>query len=261
MVSEKKIIYYARTYRHLKSNFVKNIIYMLLLVLPCLVLLILNLQNLTGFISETGVKILGRVFPGIPMYIDVDEFSILGMIEYIDMPTVYPDFPFVLLNLGIVLVMIFLLGSGKRKGTPLTIYFMLSIITHVVNCVYFIFAANHFPYLASQYSNLYMKQQIGIWLTFIVMSGMVTCIVGSRGYLYKAITFFAIIGYSLLFGSVRYILFLYLLQQFSILYMALMFFVFGPLFDFLYLVSIYSIFINKMVKIYNHGKGREDWLW
>lgn len=221
---------------------------MLLLVLPCLVLLILNLQNLTGFISETGVKILGRVFPGIPMYIDVDEFSILGMIEYIDMPTVYPDFPFVLLNLGIVLVMIFLLGSGKRKGTPLTIYFMLSIITHVVNCVYFIFAANHFPYLTSQYSNLYMKQQIGIWLTFIVMSGMVTCIVGSRGYLYKAITFLAIIGYSLLFGAVRYILFLYLLQQFSILYMALMFFVFGPLFDFLYLVSIYSIFITAVYK-------------
>ena len=43
--------------------------------------------------------------------------------------------------------------------------------------------------------------------------------------------------------------------------MALMFFVFGPLFDFLYLVAIYSLLVNKMVKIYDSGEGREDWKW
>ena len=37
--------------------------------------------------------------------------------------------------------------------------------------------------------------------------------------------------------------------------------VFGPLFDFLYLVAIYSLLVNKMVKIYDSGEGREDWKW
>lgn len=115
--------------------------------------------------------------------------------------------------------------------------------------------------MADQFSNLYMKQQIGIWLTFIVLSGLVTGFLGNRGYLYKILTFLATMAYSLVFGVVRYILFLYLLQQFSILYMALMYFVFGPLFDFLYFVGIYSIFANKMVKMYDTGEGREDWEW
>ena len=43
--------------------------------------------------------------------------------------------------------------------------------------------------------------------------------------------------------------------------MALMFFVFGPLFDFLYLVGIYSIFANKMVKVYDKGERKGEWKW
>ena len=43
--------------------------------------------------------------------------------------------------------------------------------------------------------------------------------------------------------------------------MALMFFVFGPFFDFLYLVGIYSIFINKMIELYESQAGKDEWLW
>ena len=73
--------------------------------------------------------------------------------------------------------------------------------------------------------------------------------------------FIGTILYSLVFGIIRYILFLYVLQRFSVLYMALMFFVFGPFFDFLYLVGIYSIFINKMIELYESQAGKDEWLW
>lgn len=260
-MAEKKTIYYARTYRHLKGNLTKSILYLLILVLPSLVIFILNLQNITRFIANQGVAILGKVFPGIPMYIVEDKFSILGTVEYIDMPTVYPDFFLTFINLSIMVLVLFFLGTGKKKGSPLAIYFMLSMLVHVVNCIYFLFAANHFPYSAFQFSDLYMKQQIGIWITFIVLAGLVTGFIGGRGYRYKILAFLGIIAYSIIFGGIRYILFLYILQRFSILYMALMFFVFGPLFDFLYLVAIYSMLVNKMVKIYDSGEGREDWKW
>lgn len=106
-----------------------------------------------------------------------------------------------------------------------------------------------------------MKQQVGIWLTFMVLVGLIVGFMGNKGFLFKLLTFVSIMAYSFLFGFVRYILFLYMIQQYSILYMALMFFVFGPFFDFLYLVAIYGFFINKMVKLYDSDKGREEWQW
>lgn len=260
-MAEKQRIYYVRTYRHLRQHGVKSILYMLLLVLPCLVLTALNIQNITRFISELGVNILGKMFPGIPMTISHSEFSILGYIEYIDMPTVYPGILLVALNLLVTLGLVILLGTGKRTGKPVAIFLLLCALIHTINCVYFIFAPNHFPYRAFQFSDLYIKQQIGIWLVFIVLSGLVTGFMGNRGFVYKIIAFLSIMAYSFVFGTVRYILFLYLLQRFSILYMAIMYFVFGPLFDFLYLVAIYAIFVNKMTKIYDEGTGREEWEW
>lgn len=261
VLTEKKKIYYARTYRHLAVDKLKSFLYLLLLVIPSLIVLIINLDTITGFLCNCGVKILGKIYPGIPMNIVPDTFSILGKIEYIEMPTVYPSLIFVFENLLVMFVLVAFLMTGQRKGRPLSIYFLLSLLVHVINCIYFIFAMNHFPYNALAFSELYMKQQIGIWITFLILGGLVTGFLGSCGYIFKIITFFSIIGYSLIFGSIRYILFLFILYRFSILYMALMFFVFGPLFDFLYLVGIYSIFANKMVKVYDKGERKGEWKW
>lgn len=260
-MAEKQKIYYTRTYRHLRNNYLKSVVYMLLLILPCLLLVSFNIQSITRFISELGVNVLGKVFPGIPMTIARSEFSILGSMEYIDMPTVYPDIRFVFVNLVVTLGIVLLLNTGKRTGRPVAIFFTLCALVHTINCVFFLFAMNHFPYMAYQFSDLYMKQQLGIWIVFVVLSGLVTGIMGNGGYSYKIITFFSIMIYSFVFGTVRYILFLYLLQQYSILYMAIMYFVFGPLFDFLYLVGIYGFYINKMTKLFDSRKGREEWEW
>lgn len=261
VVAEKVMIYYTRTYRHLKSNILKSVLFLVLLVLPVFLLTALNLYRITHFISSFGVSILGSLFPGIPMVITKDYFSFLGEIEYISTPTIYPDMSLILLNFLIVVALMIILGTGGRKGRPVAIFAMLSSVVHLVNCIYFIFAQNYFPYEAYQFSNLYIKQQIGIWLTFILLAGVVTAFLGNRGYLYKILTFFTIMIYSFVFGTIRYVLFLFLLQKFSVLYMAPMYFVFGPLFDFLYFVIIYAVFVDKMVKVYNTGAGRGDWQW
>lgn len=258
---KKKSIYYARTYRYLYLRVIKSILFIGLLVVPCLILFIIHIEGITGLLSDFAVKILGENFKGIPLYIVQTEFSALGSINFVDLPTVYPDISFTFINFLAVLLMALFLVSGKRRGKPISIYFMLGLLIHMINCIYFIFAVNYFPYTSFQYSVLYMKQQVGIWITFIVLTGLVVGFIGNKGLFAKILAFFAIMGYSFVFGAVRYVFFLYIIEKFSILYMAIMFFVLGPFFDFLYMVAIYGIFIDHMVKFYDSEKGREEWKW
>lgn len=258
---EKKKIYYSRTYRHLRMNVPGTALYLCVIVLPVLILFVLNLNNITHLMAKCAVNILGEIYPGIPLYIREDTFSILGTIECVDLPTVYPQIGFSILNFLVVLLLVIFCCTGNRNGRPISIFLTIMLVIHIINCIYFIFAANYFPYTAFQYSNLYVKQQIGIWLTFIVMVGLVTALWGTSVLLYKVLAFFSILLYSFLFGFIRYILFLYIIQEFSIIYMALMFFVLGPFFDFLYLVGIYGFFMNKVIKVYESSKGKGEWTW
>lgn len=258
---EKKKIYYSRTYRRLKVNTIGTILYFCFLVLPALILFVLNIENITHLMSKCAVDILGKIYPGIPLYIREDTFSILSTMKFVELPTVYPQIGFCVLNFLMVLCLIIFCCTGSRKGRPISIFMTIMLVIHIINCIYFIFAANYFPYTAFQYSNLYMKQQIGIWLTFIVMMGLVTALQGTKVLVYNILAFVSVMLYSFAFGFVRYILFLYVIEEFSIIYMALMFFALGPFFDFLYLVGIYGFFMNKVICVYESAKGKGEWKW
>ena len=258
---KKKTIYYARTYRHLQYSPWKNTLFFCLLLVPSLVIFILNMQNITSFVSVLAANIIGEIFPGIPLYVSNSDFSFLGVIEFLDLPTVYPNLSFVFLNFIVSLALILFLMTGKRLGKPVSIYLLMGLCIHLINCIYFIFSPTYFPYSAFDYSTLYMKQQVGIWITFIILTAMFVSFMGRLGIITKIFTFIGIMSYSFVFGAVRYIVFLYLIEKFSILYMAPMFFVLGPFFDFLYMVSIYGFFIDKMVKLYDSNEGRKEWQW
>lgn len=260
-MEEKKNIYYSRTYRHLKGDILKSLLYLCILVIPILFLFVYNIKTITRFMSELAVGVLGKVYPGIPLYIREDAFSILGNLEFVELPTVYPEISFVFFNFIAVLLLAVFLNTGNRRGKPMSVYFSIMSMVHIINCIYFIFASNYFPYTAFQYSALYMKQQVGIWLTFILLAGLITGFLGGKGFFYRAIAFVSTLIYSLVYGIIRYILFLFIIQQFSIIYMALLFFALGPFYDFLYLVFIYGIYTNKIIKIYDLQSGRGEWLW
>lgn len=258
---EKKTIYYSRTYRHLKANMLGSILYLVVAVLPVLLIFIFNIRNITHFMSKSAVDILGKIYPGSSLYIQEDTFSILGAIEVVDLPTIYPQIGFTILNFLVILLLILFCCTGSRKGRPISIFLTIIFVIHTINCIYFVFASNYFPYTAFDYSNLYIKQQIGIWIAFIVMMGLVTATQGRKALLYRLLAFFSVLVYSFLFGFIRYILFLYIIEEFSIIYMALMFFALGPFFDFLYLVGIYGFFMNKIIDFYESPKGKEEWEW
>ena len=260
-MGKKKTIYYARTYRRLKLNLKENIIFTCILMIPALIFMILNIDEITSFITVMTEQVLSKILPDGIINVASMDYSILNTVYFIELPTTYPGKLMIIINLVICIVAYLVIRRMRVTGRPLAIYFLFMIFIHTVNCVFFLFAGDKFPYTTSEYSYLYLVQQVGIWLTFIVLGSLVVGFMGERGYVTKILTFISIMAYSLVFGAIRYILYMAILYKFSVLYMAILFFVIGPMFDFSYFVAIYSAFVNKTIKDYDYGKKKGEWEW
>ena len=263
-VRQKSQIYLARPYRRLKSKRKDRWLFLMVFMLP-LILFLSFYTQLTYTISIWGKQVLLSVIPESSLDIAYGKFlPFFGGIFYLKIPSTLPSLQEIITNivLTLLLLLISFLSFRKRKGgTPLTIYFSIILLIHLVSSLYFAFATELFPYSATQYSELYIKQQVGIWLSFLVLTGFLFGILGYGSALSRTIAFLGTMTYSLLFGFVRYLTFLVIVAKGSSLYMATLFFSFGPLFDFLYLVSFYGIYINLQIQSFNQGEGRLKWHW
>jgi hypothetical protein len=65
--------------------------------------------------------------------------------------------------------------------------------------------------------------------------------------------------YSFLFGTLRYVIFLFIIHEFSSIYMALLFFAFGPLIDFVYIVGIYSFYSSRLAESLKSSEAVWKW--
>ncbi|SMB88979.1 hypothetical protein SAMN00017405_0558 [Desulfonispora thiosulfatigenes DSM 11270] len=258
----KQQIYYARTYRHLKGNLKQSLLYLFLFIIPILVLLLFLYGDVTIIMSKMAISFLKEIWPN--KSFSIAQFELvrgLTDVSAVQTITVMPSLKEIYINIIVNIVLLLFLFSGKRKTKPISIYLVILVFFHLVSCIYFLFAAKYFPYSTSDFSELYMKQQVGIWIFFLVLTGIITAFMGSGYFITRMATVIGIMTYSLIFGVIRYIVSLYILLEFSILYMIIMFFFLGPFFDFLYLVAIYSFFMNRMINVYELKRGKERWIW
>lgn len=261
MAAQKREIYYVRTYRRLRGGGWRGVLFVCLLVVPALIVLLWSLPHLTRWMSWLAVKLLCARFRGLPIQIVTSQFPIAGNISIVDLPTVYPSLSVVIGNLLVCVAVLILICTGRRRGKPVAVFTAIMLITHFINCVFFLFARNFFPYTAFHYSDLYVKQQVSIWIFFILLAGVTIGFMGRKGALLKLAAFLAVILYSLVFGTARYVFFLYILERFSVFYMSLLFFTFGPFFDFVYMVAIYALFISRIGRLYDSADERGEWAW
>ncbi len=257
----KKKIYYARTYRRLELNFKSGILFACLMIIPTVLFLVFFTERITEVMTYLATLVLSKVIPAEDILVKTTQYSIVCDMKYIELPTTQPGIALICGNLIVCLLALILFRIFKKAGRPLAVFATFSIMIHIVSCAFFAFAGKYFPYTVGDYSELYMKQQVGIWLTFAVLAGLVVAFMGGGRYGVKLLTFSSIIIYSVIFGTIRYILFLFVLHQFSVLYMALLFFVIGPTFDFSYFVVIYALFVNKTIKHYETGGRKDIWKW
>ena len=259
---QKAQIYYPRTYRRFKEDYKNQWLFILLCVVPSLILLLAFYPQMTELLSRAVSYCLSEVIPAPLLGVQTSEYiPLLGGVSFVELPSVAPTFPFCVANLLVTCGLLWFCFSAKRKGKPLAIFFSIMLLIHLIACIYFSFASDDFPYSASAYSELYMKQQVGIWLSFTVIAGFVTGFMNNGSIPARCLTFFGIMLYSLIFGSVRYLTFLYIIYMASSLYMPVMFFSLGPFFDFLYLVFFYGVFIKYVVHRVNTGERRSVWKW
>lgn len=187
----------------------------------------------------------------------VDYIKSIGDISFLDLPGVFPSYAFSLLNAVGCLAFLLLLPRIERIK-PVMIFLMVIFSIHLISAVFFIFAPAAFPYDAVDGSRLYMLQQISIWFFAPLIMGLAVMPLPAQPSA-KAFTMLLTYLYSLVFGTVRYAVFLFIMAKLSMLYMAVIFFALGPLADFIYIVGIYGVYVTQLT---NKLKGDLNiWKW
>jgi hypothetical protein len=254
----KLVILYHRSYRKLPGSTKMFLVNFVFLSLPFSLASILFYPEITEWMCKVTQAVLEP-------YYYIDSVNILsrryieaiGPIFYIQVPEKFPSYLFSLGNALVTIAFLMILPNIKRFK-PFLIFSVILCMIHVVSSLYFLLFPALFPYTGGDYSQLYMLQEVGIWFFMPIIMGLAILPMPAH-ILFKAFIMSAIYGYSLVFGLVRYIVFLMIISKISMIYMAILFFALGPLVDFIYAVGIYTLFVNKIAK-----KLAEDfsiWRW
>lgn len=261
--SKKHTIFYARTYRHLRRDPKGQIAFMLFAVAPVLVAFLLTYPQITESLAKWTGSVLADSLGhdgGFP--VDYHAYiPFLGPVAYVGVEATMPSAALTLGTAVTCLLAAFVLTTGKRRGVPTSIFMLFAVVTQLVSCVFFFVDGSVFPYQGTDYSALYMVQQVGIWLFFIIIAGFAVGLISYGGLLAKVLTFVGILAYSFVFGCVRYVTYLFVVAKFSSLFMATLFFSLGPFFDFLYLVFLYSLYVDRLNKTLNRRDRSGVWQW
>jgi len=225
--------------------------------LACDTLIILYFTPLTRKICEATQWVLATVIP--PQLIDIiPKGYIYDDVFIVTVPGRYPSLRVSIITAIVSLTILFIAISKKKAIEPKYVWLIFISFIVLVSALFFVFFSAHFPYTLELYSEMYIKTEIGIWLTIPVVLSFALLPFPIPEYK-KIGVIFLTLGYSVLFSLVRYIVFLYLLRQLSYLYMALMFFMFGPFLDFMYIVGSYSLCITSAAV--KGSKDYELWNW
>ncbi|MCE5194227.1 MAG: hypothetical protein LLF28_02045 [Nitrospiraceae bacterium] len=211
--------------------------------------------SVTFFINDFAKNILSDYFPS--DLINIIEKSFVKDIYILSMPEKYPEpllppalFLFSLLS-------IFLIIKTKLPA-PVVIWIVYSSIVNLISSIFFIFFYDQFPYNIEAFTELYIKTEVNIWIFIPIIMGMALSSLPSRIFSKVGLVVLTII-YSMILGLIRYVAFIYVLADFSLIFMPLLFFAFGPFMDFVYIVGMYSLYISNYAK--KIGKDLRIWKW
>lgn len=161
-------------------------------------------------------------------------------------------------------ILIFIIIESKKDifSKMFSMWFIYILLIVFLSSFYFIFFNKYYPYNINDFSLLYVEMQCGIWFMIPFIIGIPLALF-SFNYSVTIQNFFIIfitLLYSFAFGAVRYAFFIIILHKFSLLWMPLMFFAFGPLMDFVYISAIFSFYISILSKSYKNSLEVWEWI-
>lgn len=254
----KLVILYHRSYRKLPGSTKTFLLHFALLALPFSVFSLLFYPEITEQVCVITKNVLDPYYYADSVNIMSRRYiEAIGPLFYIQVPESFPSYLFSLGNAVVPLLLLAILPN-IQKFKPFLIFSVILCMIHIVSSLYFLLFPAHFPYTGGDYSQLYMLQEIGIWFFMPIIMGLAVLPMPVSIFL-KALVMVSIYLYSLLFGLVRYIVFLMIVSKISLIYMAILFFALGPLIDFIYAVGIYTLFVNKIAR--NLAEDFSLWRW
>jgi len=170
----------------------------------------------------------------------------------------FPSHRFALTAFVISVLIVAIMPRIRPLPKAIRVYVVFLALLNSVSAAFFVVAPHLFPYDVLDFSLLYMGTQFGMWLLLPVVMGVALAPLPAPT-AEKFLVIVLTVCYAALFGAVRYASFLYLLDATTVLHMAAMFFALGPLIDFVYMVSIYAIYVN--IVALRLGDRPEIWRW
>jgi hypothetical protein len=257
----KDHIDYAPIYRHLKPMFKMMAVYFFFFTLPIAALFLIFHGEISLWMAQFTQRVLTLIMPNVSSSIQsIESIGFFGSLSYVILPSNVPTVRFALINLILSIIAIILAQRVKRSFLPITLFARFLLTYHILSCLFVIITQGSFPYSLATYSELYMIQQMGIWFAFILISGLIAGYISHSG-ISKYVMLVSLVSYSFVFGVLRYIVFLTLLYKSSSLYMTVLYFGFGPIIDFLYLVFIYSLYMSRLTRHFEEDRSCVTWHW
>jgi len=242
---EKPIVGYARFGRVLKFNKYLFMLQLTLLMIVFEFLVIFFLDDYFRVLSDITRRILEDSYTGSYKFL---SFRLEYSIPQGRLPTLQESFIYFLVS---SLSLLFLLSKFNRLSKYISAWLIYISFVYFVSSFYFVFFLDSFPYTERDFAVLYILQQTGAFLfTPILLAFSLSIFTFSwLNPLLNAITIALSLTYSSVFGGLRYIVFAYTLKNFSYIHMPAMFFLFGPLIDFIYIVSFYSLCLYLTIRL------------
>jgi hypothetical protein len=258
---EKRHIFFTRDYRHLPKPQITMWLFVILFIIPVIIGLLLFYPQISLVISNWTSGVITNS-TGIPTGVTSSEFiPMVGPVYLVDIRGSLPTLLFSIINLIVSITVLLLVILFRRSGMrSFAIYVSMAMFVHMISSLFFIFFPEYFPYSLTDYSELYMEQQIAIWICIAAISGFAIALIFSS-FVAKLLTYAATLVYAGLYGITRYVLYLLILHYFSSLFMGTLFFTLGVLFDFLQMVFIYIIYIRYASRKYDSQKEGTLWKW
>jgi hypothetical protein len=252
----KSIIYYHRAYRKLTSS--KWVLGLELIVetLPITLAILLLYPFITRQMSLITQVILSSYYPTDIIKV-IEKSFLLGNVSVVTIVCGYPKALTSLINFIVSIGLITLLPR-VRKAKNIAIFVVFLAVVNLISAMYFTLSLFEFPYTGTEFSEHYVKSEISMWLFIPFILG-VAFVPLPGSFFAKMVLIVLTVMYSVIVGTLRYAIFLFIISKSSVIYMALLFFAFGPLSDFVYIIGIYCFYASKLAyKL----KGRESvWKW
>ncbi|MFN4220052.1 MAG: hypothetical protein ACK4GJ_03915 [bacterium] len=232
----------------------------LILYLSIGIIFILNMDKISFQICNLSIKII-EIF-NLPLDVKINQTNVFKGLYYLSevgkLPSLYLSF--YTLIISCILMLIF---NAIHIPKFLKIWVNFVLIVLVSSCLYFIFIPYKFPYTLEDFSLLYSMTSTGIISIMAFIVGLSLSFLSYRKWLITSnfLIFCLIIAYSFVFNSIRYVVFLYVLKEYSSLWMANLYFNFGPLLDMIYISGIWGVYLSFLSKYIKENPKHWRWLY